>query len=259
MSSSKQRKNKSTRTSPYLLRNKVIQIELCIDCKRHYGTIENIRCTRCHFNFEHPEHEQKLQAQIDQEMKLADSKETHSIEEINAITDRDIRKRMIQSNLGSIFKHWRTEQLTKSTMIRSTYVGQPSYKRVIPVRPTYNQCVIIKKKVKALRNHTNIYKYLHGENEWKQAFILDAKDADELLNYFLIEVCNNEYGYHDYTNAIGPFIFDVWNTTCQASTHLCYFKNLGELNSLPDQLKKIYECWDRCNNDTYRGFANFRD
>jgi hypothetical protein len=140
-----------------------------------------------------------------------------------------------------------------------TYVlcedGSDVYPNAIPhIVRNKNDSLRVIDEVKKLNTPRDIYLYFRGYNFMKHTILVQSVYMDELLMFFTNTIEPDIL--HQFITAIGPFVFDVWNCTCNHGVFTFYFQNFDELHSIPKRKKDLFELWNRCNESTYRMWSS---
>lgn len=91
-----------------------------------------------------------------------------------------------------------------------------------------------------------VYWTLHGlmPDKWPFPVVLWAHEADALFLALQAKRKNPDQPLnYQYVHAICGFILDIWNVKFESSVMDCYWRDMGELTSIPGTLEKLVGLW----------------
>lgn len=91
------------------------------------------------------------------------------------------------------------------------------------------------------KSPTEIRNIINGKTDFPPVMLF-AKHADLLLAQ-CVAFNDNHYDNSNYVHAVCPYVVDPWNFVNNDSVLLCYYKQFGELDKCPMNIKTIYNIW----------------
>lgn len=209
-----------------------VPIGVCIQCKRFGANETNkcsycisgiIKCTKCKSFYTKPYELYCSGCNV----ALLYNGVNLTIKQILDLPDCPFKGIQINDHLEEIFNDFKTKTGIKYKLI----------KNVNEFKILLNQCKD--------KSSGEIFCILDGQRNFVFCS-LPAKFADQLLDQCMqSNVDPHEYRY---VHAIAPFIYDIWNFPSKNSVLDCYYREFGELNKCPSNIKDLYSLWGRCMN-----------
>ena len=144
-----------------------------------------------------------------------------NITDIYELPHSETKSRLMEANIHKIFAQWQTTSKTEHIIINNS------------------------NRYKILKNVCMNATPNSMSNSLNNLFGLPCKLKAKYADMFLTEIVDSKpviYQHH-YIHTIAPYIFDIWNTTYNNSTFLCYYKDFGELNMCPTNVDRLYSIW----------------
>jgi len=95
------------------------------------------------------------------------------------------------------------------------------------------------------KNSGEVFVILDGHRDFP-AVIMPANFAIQLLD----EIVKGPDESWRYEHAIASFVLDIWNVPSKTIIG-CYYQNTGSLVRCPNDIKKLYELWDRLRKNSF--------
>lgn len=130
----------------------------------------------------------------------------------------------IENHLEEIFNYFKTANGIKNKLIKNI-----------------NEFKILLNSCKD-KSSGEIFCILDGQRDFSSC-MLPAKYAVQLLDQSIQNAVTDSYKY---IHAIAPFIYDIWNFPGKYSVLDCYYRDFGDLNKCPNDLKYLCQLWGRC-------------